>query len=237
MTSSEPRARFPLVLTILTGLSLVLLIALGVWQVQRLQWKTDLIAAAEAAAEAPPAPLAAILADTAPEFRRAIIDCPGLDTARFVELQTIDQGRAGVRLISACRPPDTGVTLLIDRGFVDESISARPPVAPSATPVRIVAMVRMTPPRGALALEPANDRLYNRDTRAMAAALNAPQPIDERTWFAQTSSNPDWQALEPSAPPAAFSNNHLGYAITWFGLALALVGFYVAILRRRRAST
>ena len=35
-----------------------------------------------------------------------------------------------------------------------------------------------------------------------------------------------------SAPPAAFSNNHLGYALTWFGLALALVGFYIVLLRR-----
>ena len=46
------------------------------------------------------------------------------------------------------------------------------------------------------------------------------------------STNPEWQALQPSAPPAAFANNHLGYAITWFGLALALVGVYVALLRR-----
>ena len=36
------------------------------------------------------------------------------------------------------------------------------------------------------------------------------------------------------SPPPAFSNNHLGYAITWFGLALGLVGVYVAMLRLRR---
>jgi len=53
------------------------------------------------------------------------------------------------------------------------------------------------------------------------------------TVFAITSSNPEWSALQPSAPPAAFSNNHLGYALTWFGLALAVVGFYIALLRRK----
>ena len=37
----------------------------------------------------------------------------------------------------------------------------------------------------------------------------------------------------PSAPPAAFTNNHLGYALTWFGLAVALIAFYGALLRRR----
>ena len=59
-------------------------------------------------------------------------------------------------------------------------------------------------------------------------------PAEEaRTLYALTSSNPEWLALKPSDPPAAFSNNHLGYAITWFGLALALLGVYVALLRRK----
>ena len=31
----------------------------------------------------------------------------------------------------------------------------------------------------------------------------------------------------------ADANNHFGYALTWFGLAIALIGFYVALLRRR----
>ena len=30
-----------------------------------------------------------------------------------------------------------------------------------------------------------------------------------------------------------FPNSHLGYAITWFGLALALLGVYIALLRRK----
>jgi hypothetical protein len=65
----------------------------------------------------------------------------------------------------------------------------------------------------------------------MAAALGVADP-DPNTLFALTSSNPEWTALQPSAPPAAFSNNHLGYALTWFGLALALVGFYIVLLRK-----
>jgi surfeit locus 1 family protein len=37
------RPRFPLVLTVVTVLALALLLTLGVWQAQRLQWKLDLI--------------------------------------------------------------------------------------------------------------------------------------------------------------------------------------------------
>jgi surfeit locus 1 family protein len=68
----------------------------------------------------------------------------------------------------------------------------------------------------------------------MARALNVTGPVRPEAVFAVTAVNPEFPALRPSAPPAAFSNNHLGYALTWYGLALALVGFYVAVLIRRR---
>ena len=78
---------------------------------------------------------------------------------------------------------------------------------------------------------------YGRDNAAMARALGIEGPVEARTLYALTSSNPEWPALKPSAPPAAFSNNHLGYALTWFGLAIALVVFYAALLLRRHRPT
>ena len=73
------------------------LIGLGVWQVERLKWKEGLIAQAEAASALPPAPLAQVLASASPEFRRVILDCPGLATAKFVQLQTITEDGPGLR--------------------------------------------------------------------------------------------------------------------------------------------
>ncbi|HRJ65184.1 MAG TPA: SURF1 family cytochrome oxidase biogenesis protein, partial [Brevundimonas sp.] len=132
------RARFPWGLTIVCTLALALLCGLGVWQVQRMQWKNGLIDQAEAAAGLPPAPLAAVMALPDPAFHKVAIDCPGLATAPWVELQTIHEGQAGVRLISACRPTDFPAVFLIDRGFVAESISARPPVAASTASFPLV---------------------------------------------------------------------------------------------------
>lgn len=229
------RARFPWGLTIVCALAFVLLMSLGVWQVQRMQWKNGLIAQAEAAAALPPAPPVEVLALHDPAFRKILIDCPGLATAPYVELQTIHEGQAGVRLISACRPTDFPAEFLIDRGFVAEGISARPPVAASVAPFRVTAELREVPPPGPMALPVDKGRFFARDTLGMARALGVADP-DPNTLFALTSSNPEWQALQPFAPPAAFSNNHLGYALTWFGLALALVGFYVALLRRKLTS-
>ena len=226
------RARFPWGLTIVCALAFALLMSLGVWQVQRMQWKNGLIAQAEAAAALPPAPPVEVLALHDPAFRKILIDCPGLATAPYVELQTIYEGQAGVRLISACRPTDFPAEFLIDRGFVAEGISARPPVAASVAPFRVTAELREVPPPGPMALPVDKGRFFARDTLGMARALGVADP-DPNTLFALTSSNPEWQALQPFAPPAAFSNNHLGYALTWFGLALALAGFYIALLRRK----
>jgi len=224
--------RFPWILTIASALVFILLVALGIWQVQRLQWKQGLIAEAEAAAEHPPVPIMDTYRPDA-EFRRVIVDCPGLATAPYVELQTIQDGQPGVRLISACPLPSEPFVALVDRGFVADTISARPPVRSSREPVRIVAQLRNPPEPTAMALPADGKRFYWRDLTGMAEALGVRKWVARPMLFALTSSNPEWQALQPSAPPAAFSNNHLGYAITWFGLALALVGVYVALLRRK----
>lgn len=233
--------RFPWILTLLTVPALVLLIGLGVWQVERLKWKEGLIAAADAAAAKPPAPLADVLAEAGHgagrgaglEFRKVLMVCRGLATAPYVELQTIHDGTPGVRLVSACKPEGQAFTVLVDRGFVADAVSARPPVMETTLPLVLIGEVRSVPPPGPLSPAPRDGRFYARDTTAMAEALHVVGPVRPEAVYALTATNPEFGALIPSAPPAAFSNNHFGYALTWFGLAIALVGFYVALLRRR----
>lgn len=238
--------RFPWLLTLAVAVMLAALVALGTWQARRLAWKTGLIAAAEAAAARPPVPLRQALAEPDPEFRRVTVDCPGLASAPVVRLQAVLDGQAGVRLVSACLPPrrqgDAGAeAYLIDRGFVADDVgdgAAEPSPGPPPGPVveALTAQVRTAPPPGRMAPPPGQGRFYARDTPAMARALGLdPARVGPQTLYALTSSDPQWPALRPSAPPAAFSNNHLGYAITWYGLAAALAGVYVALLRRRKA--
>ncbi len=225
--------RFPIVLTLVCAAAFAALVVLGVWQVQRMQWKNGLIAQAESRARSLPEPPGWVGADgDNAEFSRTSVVCPGLASAAYVELQTIHEGQPGVRLVSACRPRNFPATFLVDRGFVADTISARPAVRASTEETRIVAQLRKTPPPGPMALPPDKGRFFARDNAAMARALGVTEP-SQYTLFALTSSNPEWPALQPSAPPAAFSNNHLGYALTWFGLALALAGFYIAMLRRK----
>ena len=234
MTTTSERG-FPWVLTVLSAALLAVLIGLGVWQVQRLAWKEGLSGEAEAAIAMAPVRAAEVLNQPGGEFRRVILDCPGLNAAPYIELQSIHDGDAGVRLISPCRPAGVEATFLVDRGFVGEAISSRPPVDPvAADPVRITAVVREAPEPNWMSPPPQNGRFFARDHAAMAQALDIGGVVDARVLFAETSSNPEWAALTPAVPPAAFSNNHLGYAITWFGLAAALMVFYVLMLKRRQ---
>jgi surfeit locus 1 family protein len=226
--------RFPWVLTLLSAVLFGLLIGLGVWQVQRLKWKEGLIAAAESQAAKPPAPLDQVLTGGDVEFRKALFVCPGLATAPYVELQSIHEGEPGVRLISACRPVDAEFTLLVDRGFVANDVAARPRVVETTLPLVLVGEFRRFDPPGAMTPAPSDGRFYARDTAAMAKALKIVGPVRPEAVYALTAVNPELPQLRPSAPPAAFSNNHFGYALTWFGLAIALAGFYAALLVRRQ---
>ena len=228
--------RFPYVLTAACAAVLAMLLALGVWQVQRLMWKEGLIAQAARAETLPPVPLSQAFSEGNPEFRRVRLQCPGLAAAPYVELRAIEDGQAGVRLISACRPSGFDFPFLVDRGFVADTISARPPVGPSTAPFVVEGVLRETPPPGWMTPAPEGVHFYGRDPQAMSAALGLDEVAGPYVIFALNSTNPEWLALRPSAPPAAFSNNHLGYALTWFGIAAALIGVYVALLRRRLRS-
>jgi surfeit locus 1 family protein len=236
----DRRGRFPVALTIVTLLSLALLIALGAWQLQRMAWKRDVLTRIEALKAAPARPAAEVLAQRAAgadvDFTRVAIVCPGLARAPFVELYGLREGQAGSRLISAC--PVTGAgpwrTVLVDRGFVGDTVSARPPVdAADTTPLEIVGVLR-SPDAASLVTPPNRERqFFSRDAAAMARALGAPAPAP-LFLLAETSSNPEWAALAAAPLPASISNRHLEYALTWFGLAAALAGVYVAVLLKRR---
>lgn len=232
--------RFPIGLTLAVAIALAILSALGVWQLRRLEWKAALLARVEALKTTPAQPAASVLdaarrgADV--DFRRVAADCPGLGGAPFLEIYSLRAGQVGSRLISACALKAGAYgTLLVDRGFVADTISARPPSDGSdRTPLTVTGVLRVpepanfvTPPN-----EPAANRWYSRDLAAMAAALGAPAPAPLML-MAETATNPDWKALAPAPLPADIPNRHLEYALTWFGLAGALIAVYAAMLWRR----
>lgn len=224
---TEPAKRFPWGLTVACAISLVILISLGVWQVQRLAWKEGLITAAEVAQTQPPVSMAELATLPEPEFRRTYLACD-FQSQPYVELQSIQDGEPGVRLVSFCDG------WLVDLGFVAESVSARPARMEAAVP-GLTAQVRRVPPPNGFAPPPEGRHFFGRDNAAMMTALGQDGPVRPYVLFAEGSAWPQWSAIRPGAPPVAFSNNHLGYALTWFGLAIALLVMWgVFVLKGRK---
>jgi surfeit locus 1 family protein len=223
-------------------LGVFLLISLGVWQVQRLQWKEALLARIAAFQNAPPEPLDVVLHRLASpgerqtgevDFVRVQASCPDLQRTPVLHLYSILDGQLGHRLITACPIEDSRYhSILVDRGFVDEDhLAAVRPGAALTSP--IVGVLRKPDARSWISPPnvPGRDDWRTRDVTAMAAALHAPDPAP---LFLMLETPP---ALPPGPHPAAIPtdipNNHLGYALTWFGLAAGLVATYVSWLRRR----
>jgi surfeit locus 1 family protein len=230
--------RLPLGLTAAVLIALAILIGLGLWQVQRLTWKQDLLDRIAALEDAAPIPaeqaLASIGRGQDMDFHRVRAVCPGLSHAPWLELYGLYQGQPGVRLISACRlQAGPYASVLVDRGFVPDSVSARPPRDPAAeAPVAIDAVIRTPEPPSVFAAANTQQRWFRRDIAAMAQALGAPRPAPVFL-MAETSTNPGWAALTPLPVPVGVTNRHLEYALTWFGLAGALIAVYAAVLWRR----
>jgi len=214
------RRGFPVGLTAVTAIALLILLALGTWQVQRLQWKRDLVARIQALQDAPARPLGPVLAARAAgqdiDFTRVAVSCPGLSRAPYLELYGLRDGKAGSRLISACAvdaPPYRSV--LVDRGFVEDIVSSRPPVdAADRTPVQVTGVLRSPDP--ATRFSPPNrpERWFTRDVQAMARELGAERPAPV-VLMAETSTNPEWKAPVPAPLPRQIANRHLEDALTW----------------------
>jgi len=235
---NEAPRRAPVGMTIATALALAILIALGVWQLQRLKWKEALLAhifeLQHARVQALEYPLAELARGRDVEFTRVSVVCPGLASAPFLEVYDLREGQAGSRLVSQC--PLSGLaygSILVDRGFIPDSSGARPQVDPAErTPVEVVGVLRK-PERGNFAT-PKNrpGHWYLHEVAPMAQALGASQPAPVFL-FAETRLNPELAQLRPAPLPPEIPNNHFQYALTWFGLAGALAGVYLAALFKR----
>ena len=239
--ASPPRRR--LGLTLLFLLALATLISLGVWQLQRLAWKRDLLERIALAQAQPAIALTGALKahrdGMEVEYARVVTDCPGLDHARYVKLFSVRNGVLGFRAVSACEVDDaTWGSILLDRGFVPETDAARLPTAAGETPEHrpVVGILRLPELPTFVTPEdrPAENAWFRRDVVAMGKALGArgPAPL----FLMLESPPPVGFGPTPAPLPAAISNRHLGYALTWFGLAATLVGVYAAMLLKGRRS-
>ncbi len=241
--------KFPWGLTITVVIALAILIGLGVCQLYRLKWKEGVLAQHAALIHAVGKPLDKVLISTSDPAKldmvRVDTECLGLwhaPTQRVFSLSA--DGTIINRLISACPLRDSPYdVILVDRGQVPEAVEQPPIVEPEDTslvPVEGVLRIpqkpnfitRLITPHPAPPA-PGHSRLWmDYDIPGIAAALGAKHPAPVFL-AAETTSNPEWGELKPGLPTPEIPNNHMQYALTWFGLAIVMLCFYAAMLRQR----
>jgi len=215
-----------IVLGTLVVLCVALLTALGVWQVQRLAWKTDLIARVNARVHAAPAPApSGAVTREDDEYRRVQLHGHFLN-ADESQVYTLSELGAGYWVMTPLKTDD-GRIIYINRGFVPEDKKAPATRAQGQTDagVTVTGLLRMPEVKGWLfqqANDPAHDLWYRRDVAQMAARHGlgpvAPYFID-----ADDTPNPGgWP--KGGLTVVKFPNSHLQYAITWFAMAILLAG-------------
>jgi surfeit locus 1 family protein len=213
-------------LPVLAALPVLLtLLYLGTWQVQRLHWKTDLLARIAESEAAPAAPLGA-----APEPFSKVAVTGRLDHAREALVGLEVRGPLlGARLVTPLLR-EGAVPVLVDRGWVPMERAG-----PIARPEGVLTLEAWVHPGDRAGLFAARDdvagrRFYTFDPAAIGAALG----LAEVAPFALVALGPAGALPDPARTLPRPSNKHLGYAMTWYGLALTLVGVLAAFLLRRR---
>jgi surfeit locus 1 family protein len=227
-------------MTAFTAIAMAILIGLGVWQIQRLHWKEGVLARIAALQSARPQPLAAALTRASRggdiEYTRVQADCPDIETTPFVKLFTPADGGGGYRIITSCRLNGGPYgSVLVDRGFIAQEIVDRlRPDQAAALSRPIIGVLRRGDARNFVTPDnqPAQRLYYWRDIASMAHVLGAPSPAP--TFLMLERPAPAELGPTPAPTPVDIPNNHLSYAITWFGLAIGLLGVYLASLWRRR---
>ncbi len=233
--------RFPVGLTIAAGFAFLILVGLGGWQLQRLRWKEDLLAHIAALQHAPAQPIAAVLARAAAgadvDFTRVRAFClapaaPPPAAFRYA----LRAGAVGWRLLTMCRLSDGSFDgVLLDRGLVLRDAGHMSPAAARfADPGSVTGILRALGSRPLLGGEtmsganaPAAFRVVDAAalTRiAGASRIARPAPY----MLAVEAESPPLTGVLPAPLPQDVPNNHLGYALTWFGLAIALVWIWAA---------
>jgi len=257
-------------LTFASAVLFASLILLGVWQLDRLQWKLGLIAKVDVLVNAPPVSIGEAYGDAMDipqqdhiaqaDYRRVKLRGRFLNNREFYFFTTGPEGKpvyhvitplvvAGLLDFERCSvclrfEPGKGFAALIgkqivphkdgivfvDRGYVPTSLIS--PESRTAGLLEgdstIVGILRAPDEAGLFTPKPDYVRriFYARDLRGMQLELNR-RPAFPMLVEADATPNPGgWP--KGGQTVVTFRNEHLQYAITWFGLALVLLGVYIA---------
>ncbi len=205
---------------------LALLLALGIWQVQRMHWKAGLLAEMEAELYAAPVALPARIDPGADQWRA--VEAEGRFTGEDALVMASRKGVGpGWLLVSVFETG--GRRVLVDRGFLRDSLREVPRPAVEAA---ITGNLHWPDEVDRFTPDPDLERglWYARDVPALAEVLGAEPALV----ILRTTSEAAPAAVPTPLDTAHVPDNHLNYAITWFSLAVIWAVMTTVLLWRMR---
>lgn len=218
------RLAVPLLIGVLGA---IVLISLGIWQVQRLAWKEAVLARIDARISAPAGDLPADPDPARDEYAPVAVegDLTGPELHVLVGVKNMG---AGYRVIQAL---DLGERrIMVDRGFIPEDAKD---ASRAAGHVSLIGNLHWPDEVDGFTPEPDREAelWFARDVPAMAQELGtAPVLLVVRR---QAGGSPEGITPLP-VDGAGIPNDHLQYAITWFSLAVVWLGMTGYLLWRIR---
>jgi surfeit locus 1 family protein len=218
-------------------LAFAALVALGTWQLQRKTWKDGLIATLDERLAA--APTALPVSETWPaldpahnEYRRVTFNAKlekNEDALVYAAASAFrpDVSGFGVWVFTPARLTD-GSVVVINRGFVPSDTNWKPNIAssaPASGDIAITGAMRWPERRGWFTPQDKANIFFVRDPVAIAAARGWGQVAP--FYVEQESPVPPGGWPQPGNLVPNLPNNHLQYAVTWYGLALVLAVSFV----------
>ena len=215
--------------TLVTIPALIVLLMLGTWQVNRLHWKTALIAEFKARSTA--APIYPAFEAEPIEFQRIGIE------GRFLHDETVYltgrtyEGNAGFHVVTAFEST-AGDLFLVNRGWVSEAYRApdKRPFSISEDIQTLDGIIRLAQRQGQFVPDNEPERGFWFTMKPDEVANFLELPLAEQGFYIDVVREEGQELTLPIAAEVKVEvrNSHLNYAITWYGIALSLIGVYFA---------
>ncbi len=226
--------RLPFWATLCTLAGVVVLCALGTWQLHRLEWKQDVLAAIDKEYETDSLTRSLVVADMSSKvlrFKRGYLVGSYQNDKEILLQSRTYKGVPGYHVLVPLILTEDRGSILVNRGWIPIESDRKPDFQMARTDksVKIGGILRSAPEDNAFVPynQPEKDMWYRVDITQIGEAVGVSDLHPTIFYVEQDEGSVGSEAYpKPVAAKLRPNNNHAQYAFFWFTMACALIGVY-----------